>query len=912
MDVKTFIARVVPDDGKYYIGTLKNKKFNQFPISSLGDIENRAAPFTKKGKDVYFATGTYKDDSSRKAANVKSKKSLYVDIDCGPSKPYATKADGIKALKTFLKQSGIQNVSILVDTGNGYHCYWAFADPIGAEEWKVLAEGLKSRCTEYGFKVDGVVTMDITRILRVPGTTNYKDQSNPKPCKIVYASPDDVDFARMVESLNRSAPAPLTLAVNNEAPAVPSVDAGDLGQIPDYSDRKWYAQSIIDDCPTISYLHEIQGAGVNEPMWRASLQLLAFTADGEDFVHEISKGHAGYAPMDTDMKYQQAKDSAPGPTTCKHFQRLTPHKCNACPHLDKIKSPIVLGKPPATYLPYPYQMNSEGITRFDAQAEEHILVTRYQVYSFALGYNEIRQLVLSFTCHAGKSPPKQIEFSLSELLDMRIMSQALAEQNMVLHDQEKKEVRQLMITWAQRVLEAKQTSSTPAVLGWTKDRGKLGFVLANQVVWDDGNGTDSVTGSNPIIAQYIPQGTLDHWSKAAAAITNSGNIEMQVMLASAFAAPLIKFTGTSGTMLSIVSAQSGVGKTSAMRVAQAVWGNPKRGINSLNDTPLSVSKRLGKLNNLPAYWDELHMRDDVDSFLRLMFQLAQGKEKSRLKADTSMQEVGTWETIITVASNESVMDHILTKFKGTNAGAMRILELDITHAVKSHLPLAAAMKLFGDLDHNYGHAGLTYAFYITEHNKAIGKQISNTIEHLSKLPHMDQSERMRISLVSALLVGAHCANSAGLTNFDIKRLSMCLVGAIKPKINTKGQVVTPLDTPLEMLKAYIHEHAEHQSVIERMPARGGAGGTVSTIVIAEPRRLPVIVQTSSADSKVRVEVAHLRDWITKHYGAGTRHLRALKHTPNVLSMRSALTLGLKTHIDGTRKEVLQVPAGLLK
>jgi hypothetical protein len=42
-----------------------------------------------------------------------------------------------------------------------------------------------------------------------------------------------------------------------------------------------------------------------------------------------------------------------------------------------------------------------------------------------------------------------------------------------------------------------------------------------------------------------------------------------------------------------------------MAVAQAVWGNPQTATQQLDDTQNSVLKKIGTLQALPLFWDEL-------------------------------------------------------------------------------------------------------------------------------------------------------------------------------------------------------------------------------------------------------------------------------------------------------------------
>jgi len=100
-------------------------------------------------------------------------KSFWLDIDCGELKPYKTQADGAAALATFCESTGLPKPT-LVNSGRGIHAYWILEDEITKEEWKPVAETLKTLCNTYDLHADNAVTADESRILRVPGTLNFK------------------------------------------------------------------------------------------------------------------------------------------------------------------------------------------------------------------------------------------------------------------------------------------------------------------------------------------------------------------------------------------------------------------------------------------------------------------------------------------------------------------------------------------------------------------------------------------------------------------------------------------------------------------------------------------------------------------------------------------------------------------
>ena len=137
-----------------------------------------AAQFDRDQKDAYFALAAYKHSGDRTANNAKVMRSFFLDIDCAEdgAKTYATKEDGIAALNAFLDKTGLDSlgVPLVVDSGGGYHVYWPLTANVEISAWKPVAESFKRLCKQEGLKIDMTVPADAARVLRVPGTTNWK------------------------------------------------------------------------------------------------------------------------------------------------------------------------------------------------------------------------------------------------------------------------------------------------------------------------------------------------------------------------------------------------------------------------------------------------------------------------------------------------------------------------------------------------------------------------------------------------------------------------------------------------------------------------------------------------------------------------------------------------------------------
>ena len=124
MDVKKFLSAVLSDKGFYCAVGIKNGKTIQRFYQTVDNLVEAAGNFDHDGYDAYFALATFGDNNSRKADNVSHLKSLFLDLDCGEGKPYATQHEAIKALQEFCRALRIPKPSVIVNSGRGVHVYW--------------------------------------------------------------------------------------------------------------------------------------------------------------------------------------------------------------------------------------------------------------------------------------------------------------------------------------------------------------------------------------------------------------------------------------------------------------------------------------------------------------------------------------------------------------------------------------------------------------------------------------------------------------------------------------------------------------------------------------------------------------------------------------------------------------------
>ncbi len=112
---------------------------------------------------------------ARTTVSVGAYDALWADLDCGKGEiasGYDTKADALDALEGF-----DVSPTLLVDSGTGIHAWWLLSSAVTKTELTTLVHRLN--CHLRG---DPAAT-DVTRLLRVPGTTNFK--RTPLPVRLL-------------------------------------------------------------------------------------------------------------------------------------------------------------------------------------------------------------------------------------------------------------------------------------------------------------------------------------------------------------------------------------------------------------------------------------------------------------------------------------------------------------------------------------------------------------------------------------------------------------------------------------------------------------------------------------------------------------------------------------------------------
>ncbi len=888
MDAKEFLQKTLPLQGSNLYGAIvANNRFSQYKLRDVDALVQFANRCQQKRCDVYFATGSFAEQ--RTQGDCEYKRALYLDIDCGLGKLYGDKASAITELFSFCDAQFIRP-NILVDSGGGVHAYWTFNRDISAESWLPMATALKDLCELHGLAADPTVTADAARILRVPGTYNQKGEA-PREVRVIHATTKEFDPQKISSLLV----------------AEKSVSLAKLGAMAQEADTEFafssegvpfFARKIIERCEVLKHTYDTGGADQVEPLWMAQLSLMAYAVDGSEYIHALSDQHTGYDKRRTEKKYNQrlaVKESGKyGPPLCKTLGMYLPEKCKSCRFSGRIKSPIVLGREEdGSEIPFPYKQDDKAVYRLENKENENgeVESKAVKVLSFAIEDFQVfsspdpaQGMVFRFTVH--KYGSKFVTFTTSAMADKRKLLVELSNSDVPLLPHEYPEFVKLMTTWADRMVQAKQVGQPTLSLGWTTDNDEPAFTVIDKTITKSSGDKEVTFLDREFVKDFTPTGTKQAWVDLSQYLTSENRHAVTAGILSAFAAPLITFTGVNGCVLALVSDKSGTGKSTALRTAQAVWGDPRRGVNALDDTPLSVANRMGKLNNLPAFWDELRMKEQVEKFVLLMFQVSQGKERSRLKSNITTQHVGTWNTLITVASNESITDHVRHLVHGTDAGLLRVFEVTVPY-LQRQKDIDAMSKA---LDDNFGIIGGEYASWLVRNHEKISPMLQTIKSKFSDRVKADSAERFWVATCSTLLTAAHVTNKMGWTAIDVNQFTGWLV---KEFLRSRAEQTMDFD-PIEIrAKKYLFQfldiHKDQIVVFDHLSGRGVA--TVGSLHSPLPKG-EILGVYAKEDRKVRIKRGPFVEWVYDHHKEPhTRLIEALKEQ-GCVERKASVSVGI--------------------
>lgn len=901
-------------------------------------------------RDVYFCTsaqGDYdhaktKKPTSRVALRASSNairfRAICVDLDAkgADDNSYNDLTDAVTALGKFVVTAGLPKPNVLVKSGGGLHVYWLAAEDMDFPTWSRLAHAMAEATRQHGLRCDTQCTVDSVRILRVPGTFNRKLET-PRPVEALRPMRDPYALETLENALapyfgTVTLPPSRSIGLGPAASALSTINAEltagiDNRSVPPLT--KPQVVEVMKGCAFLRGTFATKGRDHQNPLWHQSVLMSAFMVDGRKLAHAFSSGHKNYTIEETDREFDRVErditDRGLGWPSCRAIAGAGCGDCAACPHFPKGKSPLHLalalppppppGQPPVTPpgsggtptpamppnwdLPAGYSRNADGYVFAQLTAQDGSTfdkaVALQPLFDPWLQGNP-RQL--HFTTRE-KDGEHEVTAPVGELYSLEGLK-LLSDQGVQHMPRDAGLLRDFLVAWISHLQDQKNKVNTSGAFGWEEDGkgGMAGFAYGGVLHKTDGSTALHIVSDATIDQLYRPTGDGQIWKDACEKlVTSQGTPTLEIIVAAAFAAPLVNITGYPGLVLSGFSQASGIGKTTASAVGQAVWASPLRTQTALDDTANSIFNKMGLLRSLPLYWDENRGAGaDARKFLQILFQVTQGKERSRLKRNATQQVARTWKTLVVSTSNDPLADQIDRSALTTEAGAVRLFELEMMRRSGQGpvTEVSDSERMKARLDTNYGHAGAAYAAFLGQNYQQIYDDVGAKSREIASRVSMRDHERLWIATIVCILKGAEYANRIGLTNFhvdQIEKLMLSRLIELRADLNANTSRLDDPNTLVALLTRFMAEQQRHTIYTDDVRQRGGvAGGVVRNLRPQQPVD-GVHVHIARDPELMRVSADALNEWLGHRQISHRLFSKALEQHLGMLRAKTHLAGG---------------------
>ncbi|MFQ1968109.1 DUF927 domain-containing protein [Aeromonas veronii] len=242
----------------------------------------------------------------------------------------------------------------------------------------------------------------------------------------------------------------------------------------------------------------------------------------------------------------------------------------------------------------------------------------------------------------------------------------------------------------------------------------LAYVLPQGTIGPDAEGVILQTAGYAA-NDFTERGTLAEWQQGVAALA-VGNSRLCFALSLAFAAPLLSLVGMEGGGFHL-KGESTDGKTTIMKAAASVYGNPDRYSQTWRATGNAIEGIASRRNDALLCLDELGELDGREAG-QVAYMLANGQGKGRSKQDGELRERKAWRLLFLSTGELSLEDHAASAGQRTQAG-MEVRTIQIPsdtghHGAFEWLHGMDGGRTFADTlkahcDHQHGSAFRTYA-----------------------------------------------------------------------------------------------------------------------------------------------------------------------------------------------------------
>ena len=167
---------------------------------------------------------------------------------------------------------------------------------------------------------------------------------------------------------------------------------------------------------------------------------------------------------------------------------------------------------------------------------------------------------------------------------------------------------------------------------------------------------------------YEISGSLEEWREQVADLCQNNSV-LTFALCVALAPTLLRYFPEIGTTIFHLVGRSSIGKTTALKVAASVWGNPKKYIKQWRATGNAQEGIAEKHNDSLLILDEIGQANDKD-IQQTVYMIGNEKGKSRMTAEAALRKTKSWRLLCLSSGEIGISEKIESAGERVHGGVL--------------------------------------------------------------------------------------------------------------------------------------------------------------------------------------------------------------------------------------------------
>jgi len=377
------------------------------------------------------------------------------------------------------------------------------------------------------------------------------------------------------------------------------------------------------------------------------------------------------------------------------------------------------------------------------------------------------------------------------------------------------------------------------------------------------------------------KGTVDSWRESVAALA-VGNSRLVFAISVAFAAPLADVAGEDSGGFHL-RGKSSSGKSTALKVAASVWGEPTTYARVWRATTNGLEGLAALHNDGLLILDELSQCDPKEAG-EAAYLLANGQGKARAGRSGTARASQRWRVLFLSAGEESLSALMARGGRKVNTGQeIRLADFDadagagfgafeVLHDQATGAAFSEAVKVAAS--RHYGAVGLAWLRFIVPDRSRMVSDLMGAVQHFVSdvVPPGASGQVARVARRFALVAAAgELATKCGLTGWVVGEATHAVRACFESWLDCFGGIGNREERDLlAQVRAFFEAHGasrfedaeerdDQQRVINRAGFyRGGANGVREYLVLPEAFKNEVC---KGRDSKAAEKLLIEHGWI---------------------------------------------------